>query len=81
MKSYYYRGTANAYLDEFDKANEDYNKLVDLMKSIDDPGVVSLRQLIDTRKLNKENKEKGKIKIYLKKDYMMIIRKIIIIKL
>ena len=48
IKSYYYRGTANAYLDEFDKANEDYNKLVDLMKSIDDPGVVSLRQLIDT---------------------------------
>ena len=67
MKSYYYRGTANAYLDEFDKANEDYNKLVELMKSTDDPGVVSLRQLIDTRKLNKENKEKGKMKNIFKK--------------
>ncbi len=67
MKSYYYRGTAYAYLDEFDKANEDYNKLVELMKSSNDPGVVSLRQLIDSRKQNKENKEKGKMKNIFKK--------------
>ena len=31
-------------------------------------GVVSLRQLIDTRKLNKENKEKGKMKNIFKKE-------------
>ena len=67
MKSYYYRGIANAYLDEFEKANEDYNKLVELMKSSDDPGVVSLRQLIDSRKINKENKEKEKMKNLFKK--------------
>lgn len=67
MKSYYYRGTAYAYLDEFEKANQDYNKLVELMKSSDDPGVISLKQLIDSRKLNKENKEKGKMKNLFKK--------------
>ena len=67
MKSYYYRGTAYAYLDEFDKANEDYNKLIELMKSSNDPGVISLRQLIDSRKQNKENKEKEKMKNIFKK--------------
>ena len=67
MKSYYYRGTAYAYLDEFEKANEDYNKLIELMKSSNDPGVISLRQLIDSRKQNKENKEKEKMKNIFKK--------------
>lgn len=61
-KCYYYRGMANAYLDEFDKANEDYNKLIEILKDEKDPGVQALRQLIDTRKSTKESKEKAKYK-------------------
>ena len=53
---------ANANLDEFDKANEDYKKLIEILKDEKDPGVQALRQLIDTRKSTKENKEKAKYK-------------------
>lgn len=66
-KSYYYRGMAYAYLDEFEKANADYTKLVSILKNEKDPGVEALRKLIDTRHSEKENKEKAKYKSIFKK--------------
>ena len=67
VKSFYYRANAYAYLDEFDKAEGDYVKLVELMKNENEPGVVSLRKLIDVRKRDKENKDKSKYKSIFKK--------------
>ena len=67
VKSFYYRANAYALLDEFDKADNDYTRLVELMKSESDPGVVALRKLIDARKKDKEHKDKSKYKSIFKK--------------
>ena len=48
---------AYSYLDEFEKANADYTKLVSILKNEKDPGVEALRKLIDTRHNEKENKD------------------------
>lgn len=66
-KAYYYRGVAYANLDEYDQANEDYSKLSSLVPDISDPGIVALRNLIDTRQKDKEAKEKSKVKALFKK--------------
>lgn len=66
-KAYYYRGIAYASLDEYDKANEEYTKLSSLMTDKNDPGVVALRNLIDLRQKEKEEKEKAKLKALFKK--------------
>lgn len=67
VKAFYYRANAYAYLDEFDNAEGDYVKLVELMKNENDPGVIALRKLIDVRKKEKENKDKSKYKSIFKK--------------
>ena len=65
VKAYYYLGNSLAYLDEFDEAMENYNKLYELMPDKKDPGVVALNELINTRKKNKENQERKKFRAFL----------------
>ena len=65
VKAYYYLGNSLAYLDEFDEAMENYNKLYELMPDKKDPGVVALNELINTRKKNKENQARKKFKAFL----------------
>ena len=68
IKIYYYRGNANAYLDEFEKAYEDYNKLYEKIENKNDPGVIALKNLIDERKKTKESKQKSRLKNLFKQD-------------
>ena len=68
LKIFYYRGNANAYLDEFEKAYEDYNKLYEKIENKNDPGVIALKNLIDERKKTKESKQKSKLKNLFKQD-------------
>jgi len=68
LKIYYYRGNANAYLDEFEKAYEDYNKLLEKIENKNDPGVIALKNLIDERKKTKESKQKSRLKNLFKQD-------------
>ena len=65
VKAYYYLGNSLAYLDEFDEARENYNKLYELMPDKKDPGVVALNELINTRKKNKENHARKQFKAFL----------------
>jgi peptidylprolyl isomerase len=64
-KCYYYSGIANANLEEFESAENDYSKLVSLVPA-DDPGVKSLRNLINEKKVSKETKSKNLYKSFLK---------------
>jgi len=68
VKIFYYRGNANAFLDEFEKAYEDYNKLVENIENKNDPGVIALKKLIDDRKKTKESKQKSRLKNLFKQD-------------
>ena len=54
-----------AQLDEFDEALKYYNKLYELIPDKKDPGVVSLMNLINDRKKEKENSIRKKFKAYL----------------
>ena len=53
IKAYYYVGTALAYLDEFEEAMTNYNKLYELIEDKKDPGVTNLLALINNRKKEK----------------------------
>ena len=64
LKAYYYLGTALAYLDEFEEAMTNYNKLYELIPNKKDPGVISLLDLINSRKKDKENNMRKKYKAY-----------------
>jgi peptidylprolyl isomerase len=64
-KCYYYRGVANANLEEIESAEEDFKKLVTLVPQ-NDPGVTFLRNLIDEKKVQKEKKTKSMFKSFLK---------------
>ena len=65
IKAYYYLGTALAYLDEFDEAMKNYNKLYELMPDKKDPGIIALLDLINKRKKSKEDSIRKKFKAYL----------------
>lgn len=65
LKAYYYLGTALAYLDEFDEALKNYNKLYELIPDKKDPGVCGLLDLINNRKKSKEDNMRKKFKAYL----------------
>ena len=65
LKAYYYLGTALAYLDEFDEALKNYNKLYELIPDKKDPGVCGLLGLINNRKKSKEDNMRKKFKAYL----------------
>ena len=65
LKAYYYLGTALAYLDEFDDALKNYNKLYELIPDKKDPGVCGLLNLINSRKKSKEDSLRKKYKAYL----------------
>ena len=65
IKAYYYLGNALAYLDEFDEAMTNYNKLYELIEDKKDPGICSLLELINNRKKDKENNMRKKMKAYL----------------
>ena len=65
IKAYYYVGTALAYLDEFEEAMTNYNKLYELIEDKKDPGVTNLLALINNRKKEKENRIRKKYKAYL----------------
>ena len=65
LKAYYYLSTSLAHLDEFDEALKYYNKLYELIPDKKDPGVVSLMNLINDRKKEKENSIRKKFKAYL----------------
>ena len=65
LKAYYYLGTALAYLDEFDEALKNYNKLYELILDKKDPGVCGLLGLINNRKKSKEDNMRKKFKAYL----------------
>ena len=65
LKAYYYLGTALAYLDEFEEAMDNYNKLYELIPDEKDPGVIGLLELINNRKKEKENSIGKKFKAYL----------------
>ena len=65
IKAYYYLGTALAHLDEFEEAMTNYNKLYELIPDKKDPGVISLLELINNRKKEKENNIRKKFKAYL----------------
>ena len=64
IKAYYYLGVALANLDEFEEAMNSYNKLYELIPDKKDPGVVSLLELINNRKKEKENNIRKKYKAY-----------------
>ena len=65
LKAYYYIGVALANLDEFEEAITNYNKLYELIPDKKDPGVISLLELINNRKKEKENSIRKKFKAYL----------------
>ena len=65
LKAYYYMGVALANLDEFEEAMTNYNKLYELIPDKKDPGVISLLDLINNRKKEKENSIRKKFKAYL----------------
>lgn len=65
IKVYYYLGTAHAYLDEFEEAMKNYNKLYELISDKKDPGIIGLLDLINTRKKSKEDNIRKKFKAYL----------------
>ena len=65
LKAYYYIGVALANLDEFEEAMTNYNKLYELIPEKKDPGVISLLELINNRKKEKENSIRKKFKAYL----------------
>ena len=65
IKAYYYIGTALAYLDEFEEAMKNYNKLFELIPDKKDPGIIALLDLINKRKKNKEDNIRKKFKAYL----------------
>ena len=65
LKAYYYLGTALAYLDEFEEALKNYNKLYELIPDKKDPGVEALLNLINSRKKSKEDNIRKKFKAYL----------------
>ena len=65
LKAYYYLGTALAYLDEFEEAMTNYNKLYELIPDKKDPGVIGLLDLINKRKQEKENNMRKKFKAFL----------------
>ena len=64
IKAYYYLGVALANLDEFEEAMNNYNKLYELIPDKKDPGVISLLELINSRKKDKENNMRKKYKAY-----------------
>ena len=64
IKVYYYLGVALAYLDEFDEAMKNYNKLFELIPDKNESGLNGLLKLINTRKKNKEDKIRRKYKAY-----------------
>jgi len=64
-KCYYYRGVANANLEEIENAEEDFKRLVDLVPQ-SDPGVAFLKNLIEEKKKLKEKKTKSMFKSFLK---------------
>ena len=64
IKAYYYLGVALACLDEFEEAMNNYNKLYELIPNKKDPGVISLLELINSRKKEKENNIRKKYKAY-----------------
>lgn len=64
IKAYYYLGVALANLDEFEEAMNNYNKLYELIPDKKDPGVISLLDLINSRKKDKENNMRKKYKAY-----------------
>lgn len=64
-KAYYYRGIANANLEEIEKAENDYKKLSELVPK-DDPGVANLRNIIDEKQKQKTKKEKTLFKSFFK---------------
>lgn len=64
-KCYYYQGVANANLDEFENAENDYKKLISLIAP-EDPGCKFLKSLIDDRKILKEKKSKTLYKNFFK---------------
>lgn len=66
-KGHYYRGVAYANLDEFEKAENDYKKLVEILKADNDAGVIALKNMIDSRQKEKNEKEKNRMKSLLKK--------------
>jgi tetratricopeptide (TPR) repeat protein len=65
LKAYYHLGNALAYLDEFDEALKNYNKLYELIPDKKDPGVCGLLNLINSRKKSKEDNLRKKYKAYL----------------
>ena len=65
LKAYYYLGTALAYLDEFEEAMKNYNKLYELISDKKDPGIIALLDLINKRKKNKDDNIRKKFKLYL----------------
>ena len=65
IKAYYYLGTALAYLDEFEEAMKNYNKLYELISDKKDPGIIALLDLINKRKKSKEDNIRKKFKAYL----------------
>ena len=65
IKAYYYLGTAHAYLDDFEEAMKNYNKLYELIPDKKDPGIVALLDLINKRKKIKEDNIRKKFKAYL----------------
>ena len=65
IKAYYYLGTALAYLDEFDEAMKNYNKLYELIQDKKDPVINALLDLINKRKKSKEDNIRKKFKAYL----------------
>ena len=64
-KVYYYLGTALAYLDEFEDALKNYNKLYELIPDKKDSGLNKLNELIISRKKIKEDSIRKKFKAYL----------------
>lgn len=64
-KCYYYRGVANANLEEIESAEEDFKKLATLVAQ-NDPGVAYLKSLIDEKRTQKEKKAKSMFKSFLK---------------
>ena len=64
LKAFYYLGVALANLDEFEEAMTYYNKLYELIPDKKDPGVISLLDLINNRKKEKENNMRKKYKAY-----------------
>ena len=65
IKAYYQLGTAHAYLDDFEEAMKNYNKLYELIPDKKDPGIVALLDLINKRKKIKEDNIRKKFKAYL----------------